>query len=551
VKLPEQEMVRVRPTIWTLCLVFVVAGITLGQQSPLTPTTAALRLSSNKDSYDYWRATQTVALSYWRHGDYKSAFAQIDNLAPSEQERQFLNFISLAIKSRQPEPARSALDRALKLVTSGDEDAHDTAFIRDFARFAVEVDDLDLASRFTEALDEGSALRAFALVSLAEARAKRGEKDKAISLLDQAIKQVDSFDDGERDELIDLYADGVKVFINLDEKERANDLASRANELFLSQEKPSWQDRSQVALSFARLGDSQRAMLLLESLDDDDKVSSLVSLADVFQTRGDETAALSSLLQARAVLESTSDDDYSRSIALNHLAMGYLKVGKPDEAFEVMRGITDPFHLADTATEVASSFFARGRRQDAGATLDFARSHLGKIVSEKSEDIPGYASGSKAQTKSHGLTDLGEKYLEFGELRGAEAAAKAIDHPQYRASLLARVAAAYAKEGDKPKAKSLLALASRLSSNAEEYNHDTPREYALFRIADAYADAGLKQESANAIMRLLRELRDGDHDALTIDCLIEVGLMADTKGVPIDRGIQTVLKQVIKKAVDN
>jgi hypothetical protein len=398
-------------------------------------------------------------------------------------------------------------------------------------------------------LDEGSARKAFAQVALAEAWAAGKEKDRAIALLDQAIKQSDSFDDEERNELIDLLTSAVKVFVTLGEKDRAVKLASRADELLLSEQEPTKADRSRVALSFARLGDSQRAIVLQEALDDDAKFDCLVSLANVYQARGDETAALSSLLQARAILESIPDDDHSRSIDLRQLATGYLVIGKPDEAFEVMRGIRHHYYLADTATQLATLFFARSRRQDASAALDFACSQIQKIVSEKSEDIPGYASTSRAMEKSHALSALGQKYLEIGDLPGAEAAANAIDQPQYKASLLANVAAANAKQGDLSKAKSLLAQGFKLSSKSESYSHDSPREYALLKIAEAYADAGFKQEAANAILRLLRELRD--HDSSTIECLIEVGLMADKTGVPMNRSIQAMLNQVIKKEEDN
>src|ERR1043166_1499017 len=545
-------MIKVRFMVLLLGVILAAGETALGQQqTPLTPTTAALRLNSDKKSYDYADKTQTIALGYWRHGDYKSAFAQIDYLEPREQEQLLLNFVFLAIKAKQTDPARSALNRALKLVMSVDEDSRNTGSIAELARNAVEVDDLELASRFTNLLDEGSARKAFALVSLAEVWASRNERARATALLDEAMAQTGAFDEEERDDLIDLYGKVVQVLINLDEKDRATDLANRANELFLSQQEPDGRDRSAVALSFARLGDLSRAMLLMESVDDDYKIKNLVSLAGVYQTRDDQTAALNSLLRARAILESTSADGYAHSTALNHLASGYLKLGRPDEAFEVMRGISDPFYLGKTASEVADSFFAQGRRQEATAALTFAYSQIRNIVSEKSGDIPSSASGSNAQTKSHRLTDLGEKFLEFRDLHGAEAAARAIDHPQYKASLLAKVAVGYAREGDKSKAQSLLAQAFQLSSNSSEYNHDSPREYPLVRIAEAYADAGFKQDSRNVILRLVRELRDGDHDASTIECLIEVGLMAETKGVPIDLSIQTVLMQVIKKAEDN
>ena len=518
----------------------------------LTPTSAALRLNSNpeKDSFDRERATQTIASSYWRRGDYESALAQTETLSPRNQGGQLLYFVGLAIKSKQPELARRVLNRALKLVTSGEDDADDAGSIREFARFAAEVDDLELASRFGDELDEGSARKAFTLIGLADAWAKRGEKEKAVSLVEQGLRQADRFDDEERRDVIDLFTLAVKVLVYLSEKDRAAKIANQSRDLLMAELKPSAADRTQVALSFARLGEFPAAMAVEESLDDGDKVDALISLAGVYQARGDEAGAVSSLLEARAILESTSDDDYSRSIDLHQLATAYLRIGKPDEAFDVMRGISHAFYRAKTATELATTFFARNRRQDARAALDFAYSQIRKIVSEESEDIPAYASGSKAQTKSHGLMDLGEKYIEIGDPHGAEAAAMAIDHPQYKASLLARVAAAYAREGDKLKAKSLLAMAFKLSSNSEEYSHDSPRNPRL-KLAEAYADAGLKQESANAILRLLRELRDGDHDAAIIECLIEVGLMAETKGVPLNRSIEIALKQLIKKAEDN
>jgi hypothetical protein len=53
------------------------------------------------------------------------------------------------------------------------------------------------------------------------------------------------------------------------------------------------------------------------------------------------------------------------------------------------------------------------------------------------------------------------------------------------------------------------------------------------------------------MLRLLRELRDGDKDSYIIDCLIEVGLMAETKGVPLNRNIQKMLEQVVAKVEEN
>src|SRR6185503_6194925 len=154
------------------------------------------------------------------------------------------------------------------------------------------------------------------------------------------------------------------------------------------------------------------------------------------------------------------------------IAGGYLKIGKLDESFELMRGIRSEFHLVNAATQLADSFFKNHRRHDASAALDFVYFQVRKIVSEKSEDIPDSASTSDASRKSYGLSELGASYLAIGDLRGAEAAARAIDQPQSRALLLAKVAATYAKQGNKAMAKSNLETAFTLSSKSEYYNHD-------------------------------------------------------------------------------
>ena len=548
-------MTGVRLTTWTLCLLFVVVNTTAAQQQNelLTPAAAALRLSSKleRDSYAYANAIQAIASSYWRRGDYDSALAQIETLEPPKQSEQLYYFAGVAINRGQVELARNALNRALKLVLSAEEDSRDSYYIRDLGLRAIEIGDLELAAKFTNLLNEGSARKAHALVSIAQALAKRGEKGKSLTLLDQAMKQFDSFDDEERRELIGLLSMSVNVLASLGEKDSATRLANQANELLQSAQKPDDVDGSQVALSFARLGEFSRAMSVLESLDDHGKANGLLSMAYVYQETGDETAALSSILRAREILESTSDGDYSLSSSLVTVARGYMRLGRLDEAFDIMRGVHDDYKLHRLANDLAESFAAKGRRQDASATLDFAYSQIRRTVSEKSEDIAASASTSKAIEKSRDLTDLGLKYIELGDLRGAAAAANAIDQPQYKAALLASVAVAYARDGDQSRVKSLLTMAFKLSSESEHYNHDLHRDAALLKIAEAYADAGLKQEAANVVLRFLREMRDRDNDSGTIEALIEIGLMAQTKSIPLNSKIQTMLKQVVKKEEDN
>lgn len=546
-------MVAVRITIWTLGLVFVAAGIVSGQHGtePLTPVSAALRLRAGleKGSYDYERATQAISLSYWKHGDHESALAQIDTLEFREQSELLLHFADRAITSRQQAAARSALNRALDLVMSQEDP--DSYLIPDFARLAIEVDDLELAVKFTDALDEGSARKAFALLSIAEGYARQGDKGKAIALLERAIKQSDSFDDNERGQVVVLLARSLKVFVALGEKERATTLANQVHELVLTSKAPDDVEVSLAAVSFVNLGNLPQALSLLDSFEGIDKTKSLVLRASLYQQSGNELSAVAALCQARAVLASDSDADKSRSHHLDRIARGYLRLGRIDEAFEVARGIRDNSWLQKhLAIALADAFAAKGRRSDAIAALDVASAQIQKIVSEKSEDIPGTASSSDARLKSGSLTELGEKYLEIGDVRGAEAAAMAIDQPQFKASLVADVAVAQFKEGNQSRGKSLLALALRLSTKSKPYNHDSSRDSTLLRIAKAYADVGFKADAAKVIQRFLAELRLNDDEGGTIEGLIEIGLMAESKDVPLNGNIQRALRTLVVKDAD-
>ena len=126
-----------------------------------------------------------------------------------------------------------------------------------------------------------------------------------------------------------------------------------------------------------------------------------------------------------------------------------------------------------------------------------------------------------------GLSSLGRAYLEIGHLSGAEKAANAVDQPQHQASLLTLVAVFYRNTGNRAKSGSLLKKAFALSAKADNYNHDMWRTEALLRIAEAYADAGLKSEAAEVVLSFLGELQKDENQHLTISGLISIGRVCD------------------------
>jgi hypothetical protein len=249
-------------------------------------------------------------------------------------------------------------------------------------------------------------------------------------------------------------------------------------------------------------------------------------------------------------LEIASSDNASYD-ALRPIVTGYLELARPDDALPLLQRIKNPYTLVSSATEVAAAYHDRKRDQDAIAALGVALSRVRKVVSEKSEDIPDYASSSKAQEKSQALVSLVREYLNLGDLAAGEAAASEGDQPQFKASMLVEVAAEYHKNGDQAKARSLLTAAFDLSSRSASYSHDRWRSEALLQILEADVDAGFTQEAGGVVLRYLTELEREAGEAELVLNLMELGRVCDKGNIQLGKTAQSKLAHLAKKFREN
>ena len=520
------------------------------ESQPLTPTAIALRITSglDKDSHDFVTAGRYVALSHWRTGDFGAAFALLE-ASPAETQLELLTYLaSEAVARSQTKLAQSILTRGLDVIARH-EDVRGSVWIPAFIERALEIDDLEAAERFADFIDEGTPQRAKQLITIAKAWAKKKNKEQAIAFIDRALKQIDSFEVEEGREVIGLVTSAATVLLHAGEIERATALAGKVNDLLASETEPHHSDELDVISLFAQVGEISRARSMIESSERIDKVDGLISIAYVYHEKGEESAALSLLVRAREIAQSTSEGDYSLAMALNPIIDAYLKLHRRDEAFEVFQSINHDYYLSNSGNRIADSYKV-DRPKDALAVLDFAFSRVRLTVSEKSEDIPGSASRSKAKEKSHALISLVTKYIELSSPSAAEAAAKEIDHPQYKAFALSKVALAYSKANDNLKARALLAKAYELATESEEYNHDQSLEETLLAIANGYATAGFKQAAAKVVLRLLYELRDVDRCCSgPVGILMEIARMVESEKISLDKESQRVLRQLADQFV--
>lgn len=546
-------MVCIRITGWLICFA-LVAGSPVSAQRKLermTPTALALQLSSelDKDSYDHEEAVQAIFSSYLLRGDYRAAINTLSTLDhPGRQSQGLLYLTGIATKAGRNEEARAALDLALKLILEQAEDSRDIRLISAFVQPAVDLGELKLASRFIELLGDDARSKVEAFLSLSRAFQKRGEKEPALSAANTALEQLNSLQADEPYGFSKLTPKVTKVLAELGDLERAAELIKRA-ELTPAPEKDLNQDCYKEFLSEAlmSIGAFERSLSLTESFEGAAKSESLIALALAYGEKGNGEAGLSSLRYARDNAETDKEiDDSSKARVFGLLVGAYLKLGRPDEALLVLRQLHTPFHLVESTVEVAEAYRAIGRNQDAVAALDVAVAKIRNVISERSEEIPPEASGSKAREKSMGLSILVEAYLDLNNVAGAENAGLAIDQPQFKASLLAQVAAAYHKNGNEAKARSLLSKALHLSANAKEYRQDRQRKETLLQIAEAYADAGYTREAGEVVLTFLTELRDMDDDGQTIGGLINIGHVCEKAGIPMTKRAQAVLMTIVK-----
>jgi hypothetical protein len=535
----------------SICLLSLLIGCALlcasaQDREPLTPLATALNITKNlsRDSYEYKDALRAMIRTYCRAGKFEMALEGIKELKSEDKTELLANIAHMGIRDRDASAADKALRQVYDLFVADIEDELSWR-AGDFVDLSLENNDPALAIKFAERAQEGEK-KARAFLRIAESLSKQQLKPDTVELVSRAMAQIELFDESEQSLIPEVTIDAAGTLARVGEIERASQMLRQIDDLKLSEVDPHAYATTMVGL-YGRMGDMTRAMGIIESLQNDERSGGLLALALIYKDKGNESAALSLLWQVREIAVS----DPVSTFTTTSLIRAYLKVNRGDEAYQLLASITDSYTLRCAAIEVASWFQDKKRIDDARAALNLATERSRRIVSEKSEAIPDSASGSHAKNKSEDLSALVAKYLDIGDLAGAESAAKAIDHPQYRACALAEVATAYAKANDRTRAKAILLSAFRLSDRSETYNHDEWREFALLSIAKACAEVGLKEDAAKSISRLLRELRNEGVTGGRLEFLFEVGQLVESNGLTTSKSDRLILKQIVAQSDEN
>ncbi len=515
------------------------------QFQKLTPTTAARELMSEleKDSSDYSEGVRAIILTSMKDGEYEPAFGALKTVSSREQLELLHYICAVAIKTGRSDEAQTGLNLAFKLLVEDPDDCCDTGSLEQFATRAIDLGDVKLASKLIDAIKDDALRKTRALILLTQQYLKLNEKAAAVVSLTAALDQLKTVHEEDAQEFLELVPKVTKLLVQINGREKALEFLRLANLTQLPEGNSNQQRyKGFRSAAFASVGDFEQAIAITESQEGEAKSEGLIALALAYGESGNARAALSSMSYARDIAD-PSENDY----LLGKIVSAYVKLGRPDEAFAVLLEMRQPYQLIESAIELAHAYHKGDRTRDAVGALDVALLETRKMISEKSEEIPGRASSSIAREKSMGLSRLARAYLDLAHLPDAEKAVAAIDHPQFKALLWSQLAMAYHKSGEPLKAKSFLNRAFRLSSKAEKYNHDTGRIEVLVDIAEAFAGIGAKREAGEVILRSLTLLRDEASDQLTIGALINIGRVCEKGGIPTSKNAQSLLVKIVKQ----
>ena len=529
----------------TLLTVSTAASVSAQEQPSLR--SSALKLIDSLDDDTSLRLYSHKSAIVWlcQNGRYEAAVEQTKSLPLDERIQLLLLISSLAVDAEQTDAANKLLAGAFSTIAdhSADEARHEQA--TSFAELAIKNENLALATRFVSIINEASLRKSRILLKLAHAYSHvKDNKQQAIAYIDEALARTSKFDKDEESEVPQLTVEAAKLLLSLGSIERARELGAKAHSALLERSVPETDDQIAVASLWSAVGHMSQAVGMIDSLAVSDRALAFGSFA--MQSNDEETTNLF-LEKSKELLLNETTDSYSRSIDLSRLIGIYVKLNHLDEALVLLPKITDAYHLHTSAVATSDALRMYDRTSDAHAALDIATRAAEKIVSEKSEDIPGYASTSAAKTKSLILSRLVDSYIILGSLSRAELAAEAIDHPQYRASAISRVAVGYADKGDCSKARNLLQRALTLSTNAKEYNHDQSKEEGIFNVARGMREAGFVSDFASALTRFLEQIQRGDLADQYFGHLFILGDMAESAGVQLNRKSRSLLKQIESK----
>lgn len=531
-----------KPWLHSLVLIFIIAGPCFSQDRRNSIEESAFRLLAglDRESYDNQNARTAIARWYCEKGKYQEAAEQTATLDLDDRLSLLLYIAETAIDRKDQPSATKVLNMAWSALAKTNNDV-ETIWIAELAEVAACNQNFELAAKFVGRLEDGSPRKSRALLALASSYGELQNKKETVELVQTGLAQIDGFSEEERRDELQVKISAARVLTAIEEFDKAKDLAQQIQAALVSASEASFDDTARLASLFGDLGDLPRALAIVETLTGDERVGALIALSLHCKVPTIERSLLDRALDE---LLDASTNDYQSSVKISDVVPVFAQAGRIDDAVALLHRIKEPYQLHRAAIVVANVLADQQKVDDAEAVLNIAANVGRKIVSEKSEDIPSSASGSRALTKSQVISALSDAYIKIGRLSSAELAVDAIDHPQYRAIALSKIGAAYANQGDRTKGQRIFRKALALSDTSEEYSHDFSRVYALFSLIESAAEAGSPTDANNAMEQFLTLIKKNESGHDLVGQLFVLGKLYDSRGISPTKKVDALIKQI-------
>ena len=538
-KFPQPNGLRIALLTFIICsqASFAFAQIIDPENSPLDCATyIAQRLNPDELSVD----GPKIAQINWELGHPERVLNLIKQTPCQRRAYSANSFAKLELENKNFENANNYVQEILSCHT--EENSIENYLLVEAVAYYARLKKFDKAFSVLKMIEDDPAYLAIGLISIAEEKIIAGESIEAELLLHRALSEARQGHESERTRTIRSFNQIAVLYTKLGNKSAT--LSTLEEPLTIAEKEEDTDNlKSTIVIAYAKCDLFMEAEQLANKLSKSDNLYTLLWLAKHNPDPAKSNKVSGVLQEITRKIDTSEDDEYSKSSAYNSIVKAYLEELHPLKAIQIAQKISDAYYRCDAAKSIAKSCFEQKKNELAIEAIDNAFANIRQIISEKSEDIQSHANTSNALQKSQYLSQLADLYLQANQYEKALECAKAIDQPQYRANKFADVAAAMRVISKNSKSDKLLLAALKLSETAPYYSHDRQQDSTLLNIARRLAETGNRTESLKIFTSFLKKER---HHRSSLADLAEIGSSFELGGLQPNKEIQLLLREIAK-----
>ncbi len=515
------------------------------QENPLDCVSYLLKIENNYESREF--ELKALSINYWlsnRKSDAIKTLDLIDNNDKEEKVETLLFFAEETLKANNKKEALSYLLSALKYVNNNEFDIGFDNLSR-IAYDLVLISDEDSAQKLINSVAE-KYFKAEFLVTMADAFQKKGQTEKAIQLLPDALKYAEESEyEKQKYSAIGSIA---KKYADLGKNEIAINL-------FKQVEKSGNDDREFFEIifqSYLKLELFDKAEELIKNFEKFNAAEIALKFAELNFSKSDKESTFKFLQQATIFAEDSFDKDtklYPDDFAENVTNL-LLKIDKDVFALDFAKNIpkTVPQHFS--LLLVANYYLEKKLYDSVDSVLQISFEKLKDADKNQFNfDYFVFRIDGEKLSKEMFLNRIAERFVAINKYDSALRIINSIEIPYYRAGSLAMFE--LKQKNRKPKTDILQNLIKANSLMEQDKSDINSENKVIFwsRIANAFSEVGNKSKSLDIFAEILNRINNDENlrDDDKIYQIINVSNWYEKSNLKANKQIRESLSKIISK----